>query len=358
MLKKFLGLLVLASAMIALGGNVAYADAPIATIVAYTISNIIISPNNVTSVGILDSTSIDIRFSSEVTDVSMDIIDGLSGQVKHLYDATNVTNPTPKIWNGKNDADSFVADGVYTVQIVYADAGGVATDTSKIITVDNTSPVITLLGPATVNLIVGDSYADAGATALDDVDGDITSSIVTVNPVNAALVGTYLITYNVSDVATNIAIEVTRTVNVAAPTTPVVEPINSNHPSGYILGWGPNGQIGGVTGKVLGASTSKAKELARQRKIRQIKKEWYDLAIKLYDLGHSQTDLVTTPAPVVKREATSTITPITPTATEFAPTTTDLNPTTTASTGSTLSTSSGQASSPQATPTKPFWKFW
>jgi len=36
---------------------------------------------------------------------------------------------------------------------------------------DSTQAVITLLGDETVNLNVGDSYEDAGATATDDVDG-------------------------------------------------------------------------------------------------------------------------------------------------------------------------------------------
>ena len=81
---------------------------------------------------------------------------------------------------------------------------------------DTTNPVITLLGTDPVNLYLNDSYTDAGATALDDVDGDITENIVTINPVDTSTVGTYIITYNVSDTATNAADQVTRTVNVSA----------------------------------------------------------------------------------------------------------------------------------------------
>ena len=79
---------------------------------------------------------------------------------------------------------------------------------------DTTPPVITLLGSPTVNLTAGNSYTDAGATALDNVDGDITSKIVVVNPVNTSTAGTYTITYNVSDAAGNAAAQVTRTVIV------------------------------------------------------------------------------------------------------------------------------------------------
>jgi surface protein with Ig-like domain/Big-like domain-containing protein/VCBS repeat protein len=119
------------------------------------------------------------------------------------------------------------AIGVYTVTYNVSDnAGNPATEVTRTVSVieqpDTTAPVITRLGNATVTLTVGGTYTDAGATALDDTDGDLTSSIVTVNPVNTATAGTYTVTYNVSDVAGNAAIEVTRTVtvNAAAPPPP------------------------------------------------------------------------------------------------------------------------------------------
>ncbi|MAD98701.1 MAG: hypothetical protein CMB99_15365 [Flavobacteriaceae bacterium] len=80
--------------------------------------------------------------------------------------------------------------------------------------VDTTAPVITLTGDATVNIEIGSTYNDAGATANDDTDGDITGNINTVNPVNTSVAATYTVTYNVSDAAGNAATEVTRTVNV------------------------------------------------------------------------------------------------------------------------------------------------
>ncbi len=79
---------------------------------------------------------------------------------------------------------------------------------------DITIPVIILLGNATVNIEVGSSYTDEGATATDNIDGDITGSIVTGNPVDINTLGTYTVTYNVSDAAGNAATEVTRIVNV------------------------------------------------------------------------------------------------------------------------------------------------
>ena len=87
---------------------------------------------------------------------------------------------------------------------------------------DLAPPVITLLGAAEVILECGAAYNDAGATALDDVDGDITDQIVVVNPVNVSIPGEYVITYNVSDAAGNAAEEVTRMVIVEDTLRPVI----------------------------------------------------------------------------------------------------------------------------------------
>jgi hypothetical protein len=79
---------------------------------------------------------------------------------------------------------------------------------------DTVRPVITLLGNATETVTVGSTYTDAGATATDDVDGDITTWVIVTNPVNTNIAGTYTITYMVSDRAGNYATRVNRTVTV------------------------------------------------------------------------------------------------------------------------------------------------
>lgn len=81
---------------------------------------------------------------------------------------------------------------------------------------DTTAPVITLVGAASVELTVGDTYEDKGATALDDVDGDISKGIKTVSTVDIAVVGTYSVTYTVEDKAGNDAEPVVRSVSVVA----------------------------------------------------------------------------------------------------------------------------------------------
>jgi VCBS repeat-containing protein len=90
---------------------------------------------------------------------------------------------------------------------------------------DTNAPVITLLGSASVNIYLGESYTDAGATALDDRDGDISESIVIDDQVNTDVLGIYKVTYNVSDKAGNKAEEVIRTVKVINKPAPA--PVSS-----------------------------------------------------------------------------------------------------------------------------------
>ena len=82
---------------------------------------------------------------------------------------------------------------------------------------DTVAPVITLLGSSSVALAVGDTYVDAGATASDDVDGDISSHIVTVSTVDTTAVGNYSVSYDVTDASGNAAAQVVRSVVVSPP---------------------------------------------------------------------------------------------------------------------------------------------
>lgn len=79
---------------------------------------------------------------------------------------------------------------------------------------DLTPPIITLIGESKVVIEVGSEYIDEGATAQDDVDGDISGKIEVNSNVDTSSVGTYKVIYNVSDSSGNSADEVTRTVEV------------------------------------------------------------------------------------------------------------------------------------------------
>jgi hypothetical protein len=81
---------------------------------------------------------------------------------------------------------------------------------------ETTPPTIQLVGEATVTVTAGETYADAGATAMDAADGDVTSRIKVENPVNTAVIGTYTVTYRATDLSGNAATPVTRSVRVQA----------------------------------------------------------------------------------------------------------------------------------------------
>jgi len=115
-----------------------------------------------------------------------------------------------------NDGDTLLISTTTTVNFAETDDGGTTFGGvfSETYTLDTAMPVITLIGDASVTLRFGATYVDAGATALDAEDGDLTSSIITVNPVNTLIAGTYFVTYDVSDSAGNTATQVVRTVIV------------------------------------------------------------------------------------------------------------------------------------------------
>ena len=87
---------------------------------------------------------------------------------------------------------------------------------------DTTDPVITLAGANPQVIEIGDGYVELGATASDDVDGNLTSSIaIDASAVEPTSLGTYTVTYSVSDAAGNTASK-SRSVEVVDTTKPVI----------------------------------------------------------------------------------------------------------------------------------------
>jgi hypothetical protein len=80
---------------------------------------------------------------------------------------------------------------------------------------DAVPPVLALVGEANVTVPAGSTYTDSGANAEDNIDGDISTSVVASGVVDTAVVGSYTVTYNVIDRAGNNAASITRTVTVS-----------------------------------------------------------------------------------------------------------------------------------------------
>jgi len=111
-------------------------------------------------------------------------------------------------FNNDESLDMLMAGRVAGVLEIYANNG-----VGRLGLGDRVAPTIALLGGATVQVPAAVEYVDEGATATDDIDGDVTDSIVVSGTVNSAVIGTYTLTYTASDRAGNKATAV-RTVNV------------------------------------------------------------------------------------------------------------------------------------------------
>jgi len=132
------------------------------------------------------------------------------------YTATVTVNGTT------TQANFRVAKGGNNVITVVVNATGTPTPPA-----DTTAPVLTRSGAASVTVPVKTTYTDAGATATDNVDGNISNKITVSGTVNTNVVGTYTLTYNVTDAAGNAAAPLTRTVIVQDSTVPVITMLGS-----------------------------------------------------------------------------------------------------------------------------------
>ncbi len=132
-------------------------------------------------------------------------------------------------------ATTNLAAGIHTFFV--RDANGCSDDvTVQVATeVDSEDPVVTLNGASDVDINLGDTYNDPGATATDNCA--VFGAIVTSGTINNAVVGAYTLTYTAKDEFLN-AGTITRTVNVLDLTPPVISPVTiaSNNPNNSALG--------------------------------------------------------------------------------------------------------------------------
>ena len=111
-------------------------------------------------------------------------------------------------FNGDESLDLIIVGSEASVLEIHANNG-----IGRLGLGDRVAPTITLNGEASVRLASGVLYSEQGATAVDDIDGDITDKIVIEGTINTTVVGTQRVTYKVADRAGNWS-SVVRTVNV------------------------------------------------------------------------------------------------------------------------------------------------
>lgn len=108
--------------------------------------------------------------------------------------------------------------GSYVLTYTATDLAGNSSNVSRTVIVeaapDTEAPVITLIGPETITLTLGDTYNEQGANVEDNLDSDLTATIT--GNVDTSTVGSYTLTYTAVDAANNQS-SITRTVNVEEP---------------------------------------------------------------------------------------------------------------------------------------------
>ena len=131
--------------------------------------------------------------------------------------------------------------GEYTLTYSVASPYASTTVTRTVKVVDTTLPVLTLNGTPAMNVELGSLWVDPGATATDTCAGDLADGIQVFGGVNTSAVGTYAVTYTVSD-GYNTA-STTRLVHVVDTTAPVVSVVTPD-PSSL---WPPNHKMEGIS---------------------------------------------------------------------------------------------------------------
>lgn len=127
------------------------------------------------------------------------------------FAATKNWNTSDPIYGGSESSGG---------KLIYArlrdSAGRVSSSMSASTSIDAVAPTITLKGQNPERVILGSVYVDAGASALDNIDGDISANIAVSNTVNTTARGSYEVKYSIADSAGNAA-EAVRTIYVVEP---------------------------------------------------------------------------------------------------------------------------------------------
>jgi len=135
--------------------------------------------------------------------------------------------------NPVSTSGNYLLDGISTsyVDVIDFDESGAfsaETATGTIRVLDTSAPVITLIGANPLQIYKGATFSDPGATVTDNVDA--TRTIAGSGAVNTERVGIYNLTYTATDASGNLAMPVTRTVNV------VLNPVGDEDADGVTNG--------------------------------------------------------------------------------------------------------------------------
>jgi hypothetical protein len=98
------------------------------------------------------------------------------------------------------------------------------------------SPIITLVGPDTIALCVGEEFSDPGFSSEDVFGTDLSSVVNIVNEVNNSIVGFYNISYSVTDINGNVS-EIYRVIDVGICVSSLIGTYSVSHDCQINLGF-------------------------------------------------------------------------------------------------------------------------
>ena len=160
-----------------------------------------------------------------ITDTTGPVITLIGGETGYYSPGYTYTETG---YNAIDNYDGDITDKVITTQtensITYTatDSRGNSTTVTRTLECkDVVPPTITLNGDAHMDLAHGSTFKDPGATAIDDVDGDISDSIQVIGNIDTSVYGEQQITYEVTDSNGNVA-TLQRTIVIKELTPPEI----------------------------------------------------------------------------------------------------------------------------------------
>ncbi|MCV9934435.1 S8 family serine peptidase [Flavobacterium sp. LS1R47] len=178
---------------------------------------------------------------SVVNQVGTSVIDPVLKTVKvFVGNNANLSTLTPSFQTsdfatlriGTYIQNSGVTTLNYILPVVYNVMAQNGTIENWTVTIERSKPIITLIGNAVVSLDKGCPYIEAGYTAKDNLDTDITAGVLVSGTVDVNTPGQYILTYTVKDALQNESIA-TRIVNVSA--TVCTLGVNTNEIDGFVI---------------------------------------------------------------------------------------------------------------------------
>ena len=155
--------------------------------------------------------NITLELGQKYKELGFKAIDNVDGNITKNVIVTN--NIVPKL-------------GTYKIIYSVKDNSGNEAIASRVVqVVDITPPVIKLYGSSKVTLQLKEKYQEAGAEAIDNVDGNISSKIKIIGKVDTSKAQEYTLVYSVADSSGNEA-NVTRVVTVFDPYSYIPKELN------------------------------------------------------------------------------------------------------------------------------------